>query len=57
MDYGFSRINRPMLFAYESALQPNADYLKAKLGSKVQLERFDGMGTCCSSTIRSSSIS
>jgi hypothetical protein len=26
----FARINRPMLFAYEPALQPNADFLKAK---------------------------
>jgi non-heme chloroperoxidase len=45
---GFSkalaRINRPMLFAYEPALQPNADFLKAKLGHKVRLERFGGDG-------------
>ena len=40
----FARINRPMLFAYEPALQPNADYVKAKLGDKVQLVRFDGDG-------------
>lgn len=40
----FARINRPMLFAYEPALQPNADFLKAKLGDEVQLERFDGDG-------------
>ena len=40
----FARINRPILFAYEPALQPNADYLKAKLGDKVRLERFDGDG-------------
>jgi non-heme chloroperoxidase len=40
----FARINRPMLFAYEPALQPNADFLKAKLGDKVRLERFDGDG-------------
>jgi non-heme chloroperoxidase len=33
-----------MLFAYEPALQPNADFLKAKLGDKVRLERFDGDG-------------
>ena len=40
----FAKINRPMLFAYEPALQPNADFLKAKLGDKIQLERFDGDG-------------
>jgi non-heme chloroperoxidase len=40
----FARINRPMLFAYEPALQPNADFLKAKLGDKVRLERFDEDG-------------
>ena len=40
----FARINRPMLFAYEPALQPNANYVKAKLGDKVQLVRFDGDG-------------
>ena len=40
----FARINRPMLFAYEPALQPNADFLKAKLAGKVRLERFDGNG-------------
>ena len=40
----FARINRPMLFVYEPALQPNADFLRAKLGDKVRLERFDGDG-------------
>jgi non-heme chloroperoxidase len=40
----FARINRPVLFAYEPALQPNADFLKAKLGDRVRLERFDGDG-------------
>jgi pimeloyl-ACP methyl ester carboxylesterase len=40
----FARINRPILFAYEPALQPNADFLKAKLGDKVRLERFDEDG-------------
>jgi non-heme chloroperoxidase len=40
----FARINRPTLFAYEPALQPNAHYVKAKLGDKVQLVRFDGDG-------------
>lgn len=40
----FARINHPMLFMYEPAMQVNADYLKAKLGDKVRLERFDGDG-------------
>jgi non-heme chloroperoxidase len=40
----FARINRPLLLAYEPAQQPNADFLKAKLGNKVRLERFDGDG-------------
>jgi non-heme chloroperoxidase len=40
----FARINRPVLFAYEPAMQANADFLKAKLGDKVRLERFDGDG-------------
>jgi non-heme chloroperoxidase len=40
----FARINRPVLFAYEPALQPNADFLKAELGDKVRLERFDEDG-------------
>ena len=40
----FARINRPVVFAYEPALQPNADFLKAKLGDKVRLERFDEDG-------------
>jgi non-heme chloroperoxidase len=40
----FVRIDRPMLFAYEPAMQANADFLKAKLGDKIQLERFDGDG-------------
>ena len=40
----FARINRPMLFTYEPPLQPNSDFVKAKLGDKVRLERFDGDG-------------
>jgi len=40
----FSRIDRPMVFAYEPALQPSANFLKAKLGDKVRLERFDDDG-------------
>jgi len=33
-----------MLFAYEPAMQPNADFLKSKLGDQVRLERFDWDG-------------
>jgi non-heme chloroperoxidase len=40
----FSRINRPLLFAYEPALEPNADFLKATLGERVRFERFDDDG-------------
>lgn len=40
----FVRIDRPVLFAYEPVLQPNADFMKAQLGDKVRLERFDGDG-------------
>jgi non-heme chloroperoxidase len=40
----FARINRPILFAYEPALQVNADFLKVKLGDRVRLERFNGDG-------------
>ncbi|WXB18325.1 alpha/beta hydrolase [Pendulispora albinea] len=40
----FARIHRPMLYVYEPALQPSADYMKAKLGDKVRLVRFDGEG-------------
>jgi pimeloyl-ACP methyl ester carboxylesterase len=29
---------------YQPESQPSADYLKSKLGDKVQLERFDGDG-------------
>jgi non-heme chloroperoxidase len=40
----FARIHRPVLFAYEPALQPNASFLKAALGDRVRLERFDEDG-------------
>ncbi len=40
----FARIDRPVLFAYEPLLQPNADFIKAQLGAKVRLERFDDAG-------------
>jgi microsomal epoxide hydrolase len=38
------KTNRPLLFMYQPESQPSADYLKSKLGDKVQLERFDGDG-------------
>jgi non-heme chloroperoxidase len=41
---GLARMNRPMLFAYQSGTQGTADFLKSKLGEKVRLERFDGDG-------------
>jgi pimeloyl-ACP methyl ester carboxylesterase len=43
---GLERVKtaRPLLFMYQPESQPSADYLKSKLGDKVQLERFDGDG-------------
>ncbi|MGB8970020.1 MAG: alpha/beta hydrolase, partial [Candidatus Sulfotelmatobacter sp.] len=43
---GLERVKttRPLLFIYQPESQPSADYLKSKLGDKVQLERFDGDG-------------
>jgi non-heme chloroperoxidase len=41
---GLDRMNRPVLFMYQPETQPTADFLKSKLGDKVQLERFDGDG-------------
>ena len=38
------KTNRPVLFIYQPESQPSADYLKSKLGDKLQLERFDGDG-------------
>jgi len=40
----FARIKRPLLFAYEPAMQPNAEFLKSKLGDEIRLERFTGDG-------------
>ncbi len=40
----FAKENRPLLFAYTSQTQPTADLLKAKLGERVRLERFDDAG-------------
>ncbi len=41
---GLSKMNRPVLFAYQPDSQPSADYIKTKLGDRVRLERFDGDG-------------
>ncbi len=38
------KTNRPVLFMYQPETQQTADYLKSKLGDKLQLERFDGDG-------------
>jgi non-heme chloroperoxidase len=40
----FAKINRPVLFTYQPETQQTADFLKAKLGDKVRLEKFDGDG-------------
>jgi non-heme chloroperoxidase len=40
----FSRMDRPVLFAYQPETRQSADFLKSKLGDKVRLERFDGDG-------------
>jgi non-heme chloroperoxidase len=41
---GFARLSRPVLFVYQPETQSTADLLKAKLGDKVQLKKFDGDG-------------
>jgi non-heme chloroperoxidase len=41
---GLARMNRPVLFAYQPDTQSTADFLKAKLGDRLRLERFDGDG-------------
>jgi non-heme chloroperoxidase len=38
------KTNRPVLFMYQPETQQTADYLKSKLGDKLQLEQFDGDG-------------
>ena len=40
----FDKITRPVLFAYQPDSEPSARLLKAKLGDKLRLERFDGDG-------------
>ena len=40
----FAKENRPLLFTYQPETQSAADLLKAKLGDRVQLERFDDAG-------------
>jgi pimeloyl-ACP methyl ester carboxylesterase len=41
---GFSAHLRIERFTYQPDTQSTADFLKAKLGDQVQLERFDGDG-------------
>ncbi len=41
---GLAKVNKPLMFMYQPESQPSADYLKSKLGEKVQLERFEGDG-------------
>lgn len=41
---GLGKMTRPVLFAYQPETQSSADYLKSKLGDKLQLARFDGDG-------------
>lgn len=40
----FARLSRPMIFAYQGLLDQGAAYLRAQLGPRVQLERFDDAG-------------
>jgi microsomal epoxide hydrolase len=40
----FAKLNRPLLFAYQPEMQSTADLLKARLGDKVRIEKFDGAG-------------
>ncbi len=40
----FSRISKPVLFAYQDMLQAGADHLKVALGDRIRLERFDAEG-------------
>jgi len=41
---GFAKMDKPLMFAYQPDNQTSADFLKAKLGDKVRLEKFDGDG-------------
>lgn len=41
---GVARMTRPVLFAYQPETQSSADFLQAKLGSGVRLQRFEGAG-------------
>ena len=39
-----AKINHPVLFADRPDSQPSADFLKSRLGDKLQRDRFDGDG-------------
>ncbi|HTZ95289.1 MAG TPA: alpha/beta hydrolase [Terriglobales bacterium] len=41
---GLAKLDKPLLFTYQPENQPSADFLKAKLGDKVRLEKFEGDG-------------
>jgi microsomal epoxide hydrolase len=41
---GFDKMNKPVLFIYEPGLQQTADFVKAKFGDKVRLEKFEDAG-------------
>ncbi len=40
----FAKVSVPVLFAYQPSTQPSADLIKAKLGEKARLEKFDDAG-------------
>jgi non-heme chloroperoxidase len=44
MSAGLAKMTRPVLFAYQPETQSTADFLKTKLGDRLQLARFDGDG-------------
>jgi microsomal epoxide hydrolase len=41
---GFDKMNKPVLFIYEPGLQQTADFVKAKFGDKIRLEKFEDAG-------------
>lgn len=41
---GLAKVNKPVMFMYQPESQPSADYLKSKLGDKLQLKHFEGDG-------------
>jgi non-heme chloroperoxidase len=41
---GLAKMNRPVLFTYQPATQPTADFLKSKLGDRLRVAKFEGDG-------------